>query len=361
MNKVFICGYYGFDNVGDEAILASIIDNIKRFKSNTDISVLTYNSQFTRENYNVKAISRSRIFSIIKTMKDCDLLIFGGGSLLQDVTSSKSLIFYLGLIFLAKLFGKKIMFYCSGYGPVNRRFNKLLIKLLVSKVDLIHLRDQEAKKELKRLNITENVLVTGDATFTMKPTNEKRIDEIISNEGLNTDKKIIGFSVRNWKNDDRTKREISKVIDHFEKENIKTVLIPMKYPDDVKISLEIKKLCEFQPEVIEKHYTPKEVLGLISRLDLLVGVRLHALIFAAISNVPMVGIEYDPKVKGFLDSIEGVNNGPIEEIDSTNLCLHISDVLNNREKYKEKLTEKKKELEEKVLLTSKKAIELLEK
>lgn len=361
MKKVFIFGYYGFKNCGDDAILESIINNLKNVRDDLEISVLTYVAQHTKKAHGVTPVSRSKLRNIIRNIKDCDLLISGGGSLLQDVTSSRSLIFYLGLIFIARLYKKKVMFYCNGYGPVKRKLNRILIKKIINKVDLITLRDEESGKELKKLGITENVVVAADAAFTMEPSDKERIDEIADIEGITGDKDVIGISVRRWTNDQRTKHVISKTIDYLSSNNKKVVLIPMKYPDDVEFSLEIQQMCEFKPHVIENYYSPREVLGIIGRFKMLIGIRLHALIFAAIANVPVVGIEYDPKINGFLKLIDGVNSGDINKLDFTNLCLCIDKVLKNCDKYKSKLAERKVELKDKVLSVSQKASDLLDK
>lgn len=360
MKKIFIFGYYGFKNCGDDAILESIIQNLKTMKLDAEISALTYDAKYTRDAHKINTVSRSKIIDIIRNIKNCDLLISGGGSLLQDVTSSRSLLFYLSLIFIAKIFNKKVMFYCNGYGPVRKRINKFLIKKIIKNVDLITLRDEESYKELKKLGITKNVMVAADAAFTMEPAEEERVNEIAEIENICEDEDVIAISVRRWTDDDTTKNVISKTIDYLVKENKKIVLIPMKYPDDVEISLEIKEMCESNPHVIENQYSPKEVLGLMKKFKMLIGIRLHALIFAAIAGVPVVGIEYDPKIRGFLKLIDGVNSGDIDKLDYTNLCLCIEQVWNEKEKYKSKLVESKKELQDKVLDASKKVIELLE-
>lgn len=359
MNKILICGYYGFKNVGDEAILQSIVTDLRSIKPDIDISVLTYNAEYTRKAHNVNSISRSKIFDIIKTIINCDLMICGGGSLLQDITSSKSLVFYLGLIILAKLFKKKVMLYCNGYGPIKRKTNKLLIKGILSRVDLITLRDFESKKQLEKIGITKKIKVTADAAFTMKPVDKERVKEIFKKEAIPLDKKIIGISIRRWKNDDKVKQVISGMIDYFFQKGFNIVLLPMKYPDDLEFSMEVCEMCTKKPYVIKNFYIPQEVLGIIGEFSLLVGIRLHSLIFAAIQNVPMVGIEYDPKVGSFLEIVKQKNVGKIEELDLANLCLCIEEVFTNMDKYKNRLIEKKDELVNKVRLTAEMVVEML--
>ncbi|MFA5524409.1 MAG: polysaccharide pyruvyl transferase CsaB [Tissierellales bacterium] len=359
MRRIFIFGYYGFKNAGDDAMLESIINSIKKINTEVNISVLTYNAKYTKTKHKVDVISRSKIFEIVSAIKDCDLIVSGGGSLLQDVTSSRSLIFYLGLIFLAKLFRKKVMFYGNGYGPVNRRFNKLLIKKLLPKVDLITLRDEISKEELKKLGITHNVEVTIDPTFTMKACDTNRIDEIFSIENIPIDKELVGISIRRWKNDEKIKETIASAINHISELGARVVLIPMKYPDDLDFSNEVREMCKTKPYIIENYYKPEEILGIISKLTMLVGIRLHSLIFAAIENIPMVAIEYDPKVKGFIKLANQESVGDIRELDPINLCLSIDKVYSNRENYKKVLCSKKPLFEEKALKTAKMAVDLL--
>ena len=361
MNKILICGYYGFKNVGDEAILQATIDNLKTIDSNIDISVLTYNAEYTKYRYDVNAVSRSKLFDIVKTIKNCDLMMYGGGSLLQDVTSSKSLLFYLGLISIAKLFGKKVMFYCNGYGPVDKKVNQLLIKWILKKVNLITLRDEGSKKKLKELGINKNIKVTADAAFTMKPADKKKIKEIFEYESIPTDKDIIGISIRKWKDNKQIREVISKTIDYISNKGINVVLIPMKYPDDLEFSLEVKEMCKSEPYVIQNYYEPKEVLGIIGEFSMMIGIRLHSLIFASMQSVPIVGIEYDPKVKAFVEAVEQKNAGSIEKLDVASLCMCIDEVYDNREKYIKKMDEKREYMKEKVILTAKEAIELLNK
>lgn len=360
MKRIFLFGYYGFKNSGDDAILDAIIENLKSEEPDVDISVLTYNAKYTQSAHKVNVVSRSKVYNIIRTIKNCDLMISGGGSLLQDVTSSRSLLFYLGLITIGKLFNKKVMFFCNGYGPVNKKLNRFLIKKIVGKVDLITLRDLESKKQLEKLGITENVYVTADAAFTMKSANKERIKEIFKAESIPLDRETVGISVRKWYNNKLIKDVISKTIDYISDKGLNVVLIPMKYPDDLEISLEIKDMCKSNPYVIENYYTPEEVLGIIGEFSLLVGIRLHSLIFSAIKGVPVVGIEYDPKIKGFLDLVMQKSAGDIEKLDFANLCLCIDEVYNNREKYIKNIEIKRNEMTENVLKTAKMAIELLQ-
>ena len=121
--KIVLSGYFGFDNLGDEAILYSIIQEVKKMQ-NTEITVLSANPEKTSQKFGVAAVDRMSPKEVIRAIKNCDMFISGGGSLLQDVTSNRSLLYYLALLRLAKLFGKKVMIYSQGIGPVNGAKNQ---------------------------------------------------------------------------------------------------------------------------------------------------------------------------------------------------------------------------------------------
>ena len=103
MRKIFIFGYYGFQNTGDEAILQVILDQIKKNIPHARLTVLSYKAAETIKKYNVRAISRNKYISLIKAIKESDIIISGGGSILQDATSIRSLFYYLAIIYLAKV------------------------------------------------------------------------------------------------------------------------------------------------------------------------------------------------------------------------------------------------------------------
>ena len=132
MKNIFLFGYYGFDNLGDDLILTSIIE---KFNSEFKFNVLTYNYQKTSELVDVTPVSRSKFFAIINCIKNSDIIATGGGSLLQDETSSKSLYFYLGLILLGELFNKKVIF--NQNGIILKIFLRKIISIEWSSIELI--------------------------------------------------------------------------------------------------------------------------------------------------------------------------------------------------------------------------------
>ncbi|MBR6916279.1 MAG: polysaccharide pyruvyl transferase family protein, partial [Clostridia bacterium] len=126
MADILISGYYGFSNIGDDAILRTVIEHTRATIPDSRITVLSNSPEETAEKYGVEAQPRMRFFRIIKAVRSSDIVISGGGSLLQDVTSRISILYYLFIIILAAIFKKRIFVYSQGIGPIRRRFNRKL-------------------------------------------------------------------------------------------------------------------------------------------------------------------------------------------------------------------------------------------
>src|SRR5690606_34850383 len=101
MKKILISGYYGFDNSGDDAILKAMVEDLKENDNSIEITALSRNPTFTEKIYNIRAVNRFKIRDVMRAIEDCNLFISGGGSLLQDVTSTRSLLYYLSLMEVA--------------------------------------------------------------------------------------------------------------------------------------------------------------------------------------------------------------------------------------------------------------------
>ncbi|HSH35942.1 polysaccharide pyruvyl transferase CsaB [Schnuerera sp.] len=339
--RILISGYYGFDNSGDDAILKAIVKDIKKKDNSIGITVLSNNPIFTEKVYGIKAVNRFKMKKVIKAIKECDLFISGGGSLLQDITSTRSLLYYLTLMKLANKLKKPIMIYANGIGPINKKTNRILTKRTLKKVDLITLRDEDSKVFLEELGVqNNNIFVTADPVFTLEPSEDIVIDKILNKEGVPQEKPLVGVSVRNWMDEDNLISNVAKAIDYvIQQYRVNVILIPMHYPEDLSISNSILENVTNQKNcyIISNKYNVEDIMGVIRKLEMIVAMRLHSLIYAATQNVPMVGIVYDPKIEGFLKSIDMGHMCPVEDLKYTQLISNIDYVWENRKDLKEGL------------------------
>lgn len=361
--KILLSGYYGFDNSGDDAILKAIVKDLKAEDENIDITVLSKNPENTIDSYKVKAVDRFKMKEVIKAIRSSSMLISGGGSLLQDVTSSRSLWYYLMLMYVSRFFKKKIMVYANGIGPIDKSFNRKLTRKILNKVDLITLRDEDSKKYLEEIGVdNKNIFVTADPVFTLDSSKEARVEEIFSDENIPFNKSYIGVSVRKWKNSEHLIEVIAESIDYIsEKYKTNIILIPMHHPDDLEISLEIQSRVKVENcYTLKKKYNVEDIMGIIKGLDLIVAMRLHSLIYAATQEVPMVGIVYDPKVEGILNSFDIEYMCPTEDLKVEDLVYNIDQVWENKEEIRKALEKQDEKFKEKALSNVTMAFELLE-
>ncbi len=328
---ILISGYYGFGNSGDDALLLSIISQFEENYTKRNITVLSSSPLSTKNFYNVNAINRINPFKVIKAIKKCKLFISGGGTLIQDDTSTKSLLYYLYLIRLAQIFKKKIMLYANGIGPVNKKSNFKKCTKILNNVDVITVRDKKSLHQLELMGITKPVIkLTADPVFMLSPTETAQSKKI--------DGEFFCVSVRNSK---KMKPEFSKAValavSKISKEySLTPVFLPLQAQDKA-LCREIADMTDASSVVIDEMLTPLEIIELIQKSRMVVGMRLHMLIYAAAVAVPLVGIVYDPKVSGFMEYANQNLFVDVDEIDQDNLYDRIKSCLDNIDSIKQQL------------------------
>lgn len=300
--QIALSGYYGFDNAGDEALLSAITMSLQRLQPDLKFLVFSGNPQKTARLHGVETAYYMHPWQVLKGLLRSDLLISGGGSIFQDVTSARSLAYYISVVALAKLLGKPVIFYAQGVGPINRPFSKFLMRLVANRVDLITLRDQDSLHLLRELGVNRpEIRVTSDPVFSLVPlpddyhTIASKLTQLVD-----TKQPIIGVSVRKWPTLEGYQAELARCLDELVDKGYQVLFIPMAYPDDVEESQRVASLMKNSASIIDQGLNSREHLALISRMHFIIGMRLHALVFAASMGVPFAGISYDPKVDAFL-------------------------------------------------------------
>ncbi len=326
--KIVISGYYGFANAGDEAMLAAIIEALTEIEPNISITVISGNPEDTRRRHGVAAVYRLNYPEIVRVLACSQLLISGGGSLLQDVTSDRSLYYYLSIMMLAKKLGTPVMLYAQGIGPVRGALAKGAMRYIGNMVDLITVRDEGSREELKRLKVdTPKVYVTADPVLAMRPVDKQIGRTILRKNGLEGATPLVGISVREWKDWSHYKIALAQAVDQIVDEfGAKIVFIPMQWPEDLEVARKIAGRTKKPVTVLEEEYSTAELLSLTGNLQLLIGIRLHALIFAAVMHVPMVGISYDPKIDRFLETLGERHVGTLKNVTTDSLLVKVREL-----------------------------------
>lgn len=318
MSKVLISGYYGFANAGDEAMLAAIVEALKKKEPCIEITVISGNPELTADKHEVYSVHRFNVMRIFQALRRCSLLLSGGGSLLQDVTSKRSILYYLSLLFAGKLLGKKVMLYAQGIGPINSYAARRLTTWICRRVDLITVRDDGSYEELLAMGIKEEqIKVTADAVFALEGGEKERGRRLLKKKGISPETPTIALALRHWSGEERFKRVFAQAVDRLTaKYNATVVFVPLQFPQDIGLAKAVAALCQGsrKPVVLEEGYTTDEYLSLFSVFDLLIGMRLHALVFAALAGKPFLAVSYDPKVDRFVRQMEGTLVGGIDTV-----------------------------------------------
>ncbi len=361
MSNIVISGYYGFDNAGDEAMLTAIIKALRSKDSSVNLTVISGNPEATEKLHKVSSIHRFSLLNIVNSMRQADLLLSGGGSLLQDVTSKRSLLYYLAIVSLGIILRKKVVLYAQGIGPIKSAFMRKLTKYVCNSVDMITVRDKDSLYELRRIGVTSSeVYLTADSVMTLA---KEKLDfgrELLDRFFIPEDKMLIAVAVRKWREDDSYLLEIAKAADRLiDDRNAHIALLPLQYPDDVETCRRVQQMMvhKLESTVLATECITEQYLSLIGNFDLLIGMRLHALIFSAVMGVPFVAVSYDPKIDGFVKDVNGISAGRVVDLQADNIISCCRKALFHRNDNKNEMDE----LRSKAMLNAQKAFELLQR
>ncbi|WP_199616801.1 polysaccharide pyruvyl transferase CsaB [Paenibacillus alkalitolerans] len=317
--RIVISGYYGFRNSGDEAVLHAILTALREEgeKQGADITpvVLSANPEETARLHGVESAHRMRPGALTAAIRGADALISGGGSLLQDVTSAKSIPYYLGVMKLAQWFGKRTFVYAQGIGPVIRKglFGPM-IRSAFDRCKYVSVRDRESKELLVSYGLSaHSVNVVPDPVMGLGMARNERAEAV--------DIPTVGVSVRFWREDRNDLDTIAAGLALLlQRSDARVTFLPFHLPSDAAASRYVAdKLAELgaDKERIHMHEGaehPSDMLKEVSRCDALIGMRLHSLIYAATAFVPPIGVSYDPKIDQFLRRLGEAPAGSTESL-----------------------------------------------
>ncbi len=316
--QVVMSGYYGFSNAGDDAILEAIQQAIHGASDDIAVTVLSNDPELTRKQYGMEAIPRFRMWKVFSALRRSDALLSGGGSLLQDATSTRSLFYYLSVIRCAEWLGKPVMLYANGIGPVRRPANRRRVKKVVERATLVTLRDHSSARELADMGVTrQDLRVTADPVFHLSPAAPERGAELCRSAGLDPDTPFVAVSVREWRNTGNFHRELAALCDHLSRAYGLQVLFLLMQPDRDRATARLVQQDMSRPShLLDAACTPRELMAVLGRARLCLAMRLHTLIFAARMAVPSMGLVYDPKVESYLQELELPAAGYVDRFDA---------------------------------------------
>ncbi|MBQ4354346.1 MAG: polysaccharide pyruvyl transferase CsaB, partial [Clostridia bacterium] len=349
-----VSGYYGFGNLGDESLLDIIAAAFAQEKKGVKIAALTRKPKADARRTGLKCISRISVPAVLSAFGKAKLLVSGGGSLLQDATSKRSLLYYAAVMNAAKHRGAKVAVFANGIGPISHDSNRKLAGKTLEGADHVSVRDPASAAEIERLGVQRAVTVRADPAFLIQSADPIRLSKIRTDLGLTGEYFVV--SVRSMPQGQKTAAEIKTLDDRILEQCVRfcnaisktyhltPLILPMQESHD-------RALCEkltksVQNAVLYAPASAPELIGMLSDAQFTVGMRLHAVIFASSAAVPVIGLSYDPKVDAMMDSLGQPYSIKVTETDTIaqKVCAAAEEVMKNRSSIVQTLTEKAEQM-----------------
>ena len=335
--RVVASGYYGFCNLGDDAILLALRDRMEALAPGARLIALSNAPRQTRGRCNVGAVYRFNPFSVCREIRRCTLFLSGGGSLLQDSTSTRSLLYYTALIRFARRCGKPILFYANGIGPVRDPRNRQRVRAAAEMADAITLRDEASYRELRAMGVEkERVFVTADPVYAMAAAAPADGRERLRRCAVPLDRPLVGVSVRFARGMEPNAAEFARFCDALAA-RASVVFLGMQDPQDTAVCERIRAQMSQPAYLVKAPYDPQGMMGMLACMDAVVSTRLHSIIFAACELVPVLGVVYDPKVEACLAELDMPSAGTLAGFDASHALAALEEVLAHREDYVQRL------------------------
>jgi polysaccharide pyruvyl transferase CsaB len=326
--RVGISGSYGGLNLGDEAILQGMVQQLRAHLP-VEITVFSRDPQDTLQRHGVERALPVRNLSreeILPEIKRLDLLVVGGGGILFDAEAR----IYLREVLLAHELQGPVMIYAVGAGPLRDPQVQQAVSEALNGAALVTVRDRGSRHLLEEIGVSKPIEITADPALLLSA--EPLPSGTLQREGIDGERKLIGMSVRE---PGKAAPDLSEaayhellanaadfMVDRFDAE---VLLIPMERQVlDIQHSHAViaHMLRAPRAAVLKGKYTSGQLLSLLGRFDFVVGMRLHFLIFAALAKVPFVALPYASKVHGFLQEFQ-IESPPLELVNAGRLIAHL--------------------------------------
>ncbi len=328
MKKLVISGYYGFNNLGDEAILHAMLEEIKTWDEDLNVTVLSSNENFTSQTHGVLSAPRWPFSEVKKSLEECDFFLTGGGSLLQDKTGIKSIPYYLGLSRVARNEGAATALFSCGVGPINRPYLRWFSKQELDKFDFLSVRDVYSRDLLEDMGVKKDIEVIPDPVFLLSPPKNGKGKNLLQREGIYGNGPIIIIAPRNKPGEKKIKPGPWIELCHRLQYGLgaQIGIWPMHFEQDLELSRAISKALK-GVEVLEGNYSFSHILEILKATDLVIGVRFHSLLLGAVAGSSLMGVSYDPKVKSLLKQLGLPADFDLDDFSPSAAALRVERIL----------------------------------
>lgn len=280
-------------------MLAALVQGLRRLHPQTHLTVLSADPEATGKEYDVHSVGRLSPMAIRGALKGADLLISGGGNLLQDVSGPFNIPYYLGLVEVARWHGAATMLLGQGIGPVEGKVGRWLIRRLADRVDAITVRDEESAVFLDRLGVRRpRIAVAADTVFSLdmpSPPEPAAPDH---------PQPAVAVSLRQRGLPAEARPLMASALNRFTAlTGVHLLLVPMQPQEDLPLARWLLQRLTPGTATLKPVGHWRQAADLFRSCEAVIAMRLHALIFAALVGRAPLGLSYDPKVDLFLAQV----------------------------------------------------------
>ena len=346
--KIFLYGYYGFNNFGDDLILRSLIENIMSY-GKTEFLVRSLNKgPYLGENVVYTKVDKiianskvNRAYRLVKYLKKIllyvkktDFVIVGGGTIIHDNKSRWSLLIIFLLVISSKILFKRIFFVGIGISDLKYKSSYIMLNLITKLSSGFYIRDIEAEKILRKANVVEKRFqLTADLAYSLKHL-KKKSDKTGDNKRINIGITVVDNAFYNKKIQGAIIEYVAllkNISYEFEVHFIPFHEMSVDCDNTINDS---KVMIKIKQELSEENIIIEEQIGekfdkVYESLDLVIGMRFHSLVLAAIYEIPFIGINHDNKIVGICKSYDM----PSVDVKDVNAEILLETTKNTLKKY----------------------------
>ncbi|WP_409473718.1 polysaccharide pyruvyl transferase family protein [Streptomyces sp. HC307] len=300
-----LLGSYGGFNLGDEAILTCVMSCLRSHRPHARLVVFSRNAEHTRAHQPTadrvvdwEGVPQKQVLDVLSGL---DVLVLGGGGILYDGEARR----YLRLVRAAQTRGVRTFAYAVGAGPLREADDREAVRAVLPVMDEVVVRDEESRLVLEEAGLERDLTVTADPALLLPP--EPFTEQMMRQEGIPAATRLVGMSVREpgraaEKLDESDYHALLADVADFlvRRLDAHVVFVPMERQDVHHAHGVLSRMtAPDRGRILHSIYSPGQVLGFMSHLDLVVGMRLHFVIFAALAGLPVLPLPYSGKVFDF--------------------------------------------------------------
>ncbi len=380
--RILLAGYYGFGNAGDEAILASILAHLRAAAPDAAVTVASGNPEATAKAHGVETVFWRDPLGLEDAARGADLVVIGGGGIFHDYWGFPAdailtdrhwgLSYYAAPAVLAVLHRKPLMIYAAGVGPLETAPGREFTKAVCDAAACITVRDEESRDELAALGVpSERIEVTADPAFAFEPRTDAAAEPL---PPLPESRPLLGVALRHWDvgvEPAKWEAEVAGALDRFLETAGRggaVLFLPFQQEsvaeeNDAAVAARVRERMRHgdATRILPGGSDPARLAAAIGQCDLVLAMRLHAGVFAAIGGVPVVCLEYDPKVSRLMRQLGQPDDAlPLAAMDGDGLADRLAEAFEERGRYARHLAERARTLARSARRTAEIAAERLE-